>query len=81
MLLKLQKKEISFYDVYCNQTWLIIRAVLDFFRPPASRVGKVEMLPAQFETYQPEKKWKGNFLCSGAYDSIFDRFTTFSGVR
>ena len=35
------------------------RAELDFFRPPASRAGKVEKLPAQIETYQPEKKMKG----------------------
>ena len=37
------------------QISVIPRAVLDFFQPPASRAGKVEKLPAQIETYQPEK--------------------------
>ena len=40
----------------------IIRAVLDFFRPPASRAGKVEKLPAQIETYQPKKNERGTFF-------------------
>ena len=33
-----------------------------FFRPPASRAGKVEKLPAQIETYQPEKKERGTLF-------------------
>ena len=31
----------------------------NFFWPPASRAGKVEKLLARIETYQPEKKMKG----------------------
>ena len=35
----------------------------------------------EFKLTSPKKMKEGNFPCSGAYDSIFGRFTTFSGVR
>ena len=41
--------------VYCAAPFKI-RAVLNFFWPPANRAGKVAKLPVRIETYQPEKK-------------------------
>ena len=66
MKLRVNPIEKHVNSIFNGKSVVIFRAVLKFFWPPASRAGKVEKLPAP-----PPQKWKGNFRCSGAYDSIF----------